>query len=326
MILILSNKYDVTVDFVVKELQQRNYPYLRLNTEDLLNIDVTTKLPDFSIIVEKDGEVIDLTERVGAVWYRRPGKPFEFSDEEKKPDPGTVEYIREQWGAWIQSLQTIQGITWVNPHDANQRMESKIHQLRLAHKIGFRIPETVVTNSGPAVQEIFEEQDGSVISKALSSPIISESEQDEFVFSVHLDEPPSEDDESLKVCPTIFQEPLLPKTDYRVTVIGDSVLPVRIEGMDEIDVPVDWRTLKDEVQFVEDDLPEHIEELCRSYVAQNGLVFGAIDLVKFDDEFVFLEINPNGEWGWLQKPWGVPIAENLTDYLVNHDDKQGLIN
>jgi glutathione synthase/RimK-type ligase-like ATP-grasp enzyme len=92
--------------------------------------------------------------------------------------------------------------------------------------------------------------------------------------------------------------------------------------VDEIDVPVDWRTLKDEVQFVEDVLPEHIEELCHSYVAQNGLVFGAIDLVKVDDEFVFLEINPNGEWGWLQKPWGVPIAENLTDYLINHDDKQ----
>jgi glutathione synthase/RimK-type ligase-like ATP-grasp enzyme len=326
MILILSNKYDVTVDFVVKELQRRDYPYLRLNTEDLADIDVTTRLPDLSIVVEKDGRVVDLTESVGAVWYRRPGKPFEFAEEVEKPDSGTVEYIREQWGAWVQSLETVQGITWVNPPAANERMESKVHQLRMADKIGFRIPDTVVTNSGSAVTEMFEEQDGSVISKALSSPIISESEQDEFVFSVHLEEPPSEDDESLKVCPTIFQESLLPKTDYRVTVIGDTVLPVRIEGVDEADVPVDWRTLKDEVQFIEDTLPESVEELCRNYVAQNGLVFGAIDLVKVGGEFVFLEINPNGEWGWLQKPWDVPIAQNLTDYLTAHDNKQGSSN
>jgi len=203
-------------------------------------------------------------------------------------------------------------------------MESKIHQLRLADKLGFKIPETAVTNTGSAVSSFFERQDNTVISKALSSPIISESEQDEFVFSVHLDEPPSSDDESLKVCPTIFQEPILPKTDYRVTIIGDIVLPVRIEGEDGIEVPVDWRTQKENIQFVQEDLPDRVEGLCRDYVEQAGLVFGAIDLVKFGDEFVFLEINPNGEWGWLQKPWGVPVAQNLTDYLVEHDDEQGL--
>jgi len=68
MILILSNKWDVTVDFVVKELQQRGYPYLRLNTEDLPGREITTELPDFSIEIEEDGERIDLVERVGAVW------------------------------------------------------------------------------------------------------------------------------------------------------------------------------------------------------------------------------------------------------------------
>jgi len=320
MILILSNKWDVTVDFVVKELQEREYPYLRLNTEDLSSLSITTELPDFSIVVEKGTETIDLVEEIGTVWYRRPGKPFEFVDDEEKPSKGTVEYIREQWGAWVQSLQTIPGITWVNPPLANQRMESKVHQLRLAHELGFTIPETVVTNDGSTVSEMFSRQNASVISKALSSPIVSETEQDEFVFSVHLTEPPSEDDESLKICPTIFQETLLPKTDYRVTVIGDVVLPVGIEAEEGGDVPVDWRTAKENVRFVEEELPTQIEELCREFVDEAGLVFGAIDLVEADGEYVFLEINPNGEWGWLQKPWGVPIAQNLTDYLIKHDE------
>jgi glutathione synthase/RimK-type ligase-like ATP-grasp enzyme len=318
MILILSNKWDVTVDFVVKELQSREYPYLRLNTEDLPELSVTTDLSDFSVTVEKEGDTVNISEEVGVVWYRRPGKPFEFTEE--KPDQGTVEYIREQWSAWLKSLQTIPGIKWVNHPTDNDRMESKIHQLRLADNLGFRTPKTVVSNEGSDIVEMFEQRDGAVISKALASPLINASDQEEFVFSQYLDEPPAEDDESLEVCPTIFQEPLLPKIDYRVTVIGDTVLPVKIEGEDGEKVPVDWRTEKEDVRFVEEDLPKHIENLCRRYVDEAGLVFGAIDLVKTDDEFVFLEINPNGEWGWLQKPWDIPVAENLTELLIRHDD------
>lgn len=321
MILILSNKWDVTVDFVIKELQKRGHPYLRLNTEDLPDLQVTTKLPDISIEVEKQGETINLVKEIGAIWYRRPGEPFEFSDEDEKPGQGTLEYMREQWSAWVQSLQTIPDVTWVNSPLDNHRMESKIHQLRLAYDTGFKIPETIVTNHPSDVSDIFEKQDGSVISKALSSPLISKNEQDEFVFSVHLDDPPSEDEDSLTVCPTIFQEPMLPKTDYRVTVIGETVLPVRIESEDGKEVPVDWRTEKEDVRFVQDELTVEVEELCREYVERAGLYFGAIDLVEIGGEFVFLEINPNGEWGWLQKPWGVPIAENLTEFLIEQDDK-----
>jgi len=322
MILILSNKWDVTVDFVVKELQNRGHPYLRLNTEDLPELEVTTELPDFSVVVEKQSERVKIEEEINAVWYRRPGEPFEFAEEEEKPDQGTVDYIREQWGAWLKSLSTVPDITWVNPPAVNQQMESKIHQLRLADGVGFRIPETVVTNSETEVFEMFDRQDGSVVSKALSSPLIAGDEQDEFVFSVYLEEPPSEGDESLQVCPSIFQEPLLPKTDYRVTVVGDTVLPVRIEGKEGKEVPVDWRTEKEDVRFVQTNLPEQVEDLCREYVDKAGLIFGAIDLVEVDGEFVFLEINPNGEWGWLQKPWGVPIAENLTELLIRYDTKE----
>nr|WP_161972964.1 hypothetical protein [Halostella pelagica] len=310
----------MTVDFVVKELQNRGHPYLRINTEDLPEVDVTTELPNFSITVEKQGEKTELSEEIGSIWYRRPGKPYEFADEDKKPDQATVEYIREQWEAWLNSLQTLSGVTWINHPEDNRRMESKIHQLRLADKLGFRIPETTVTNSGPDVLETFDRH-GTVISKALSSPLITETEQDEFVFSVHLEDPPSVDDESLKVCPTIFQEPFLPKTDYRVNVIGDTVIPVRIEAKAGEQVAVDWRTEKEAVRFVQDSLPQKIEDLCRDFVDEAGLIFGAIDLVEVDGEYVFLEINPNGEWGWLQKPWDIPIAEHLTDHLIEHDNE-----
>lgn len=84
---------------------------------------------------------------------------------------------------------------------------------------------------------------------------------------------------------------------------------------------LDWRTQKDGLQFVPCCLPAHVENLCRVYVKQSGLIFGAIDLIESNDVFVFLEINPNGEWGWLQKPMGLPIAETLCDLMIMMDSE-----
>jgi glutathione synthase/RimK-type ligase-like ATP-grasp enzyme len=64
------------------------------------------------------------------------------------------------------------------------------------------------------------------------------------------------------------------------------------------------------------DLPVDIEDQCRRYVAACGLLFGAIDLVLSHGAFYFLEINPNGEWGWLQRPHGFPIAAAMCDVLA----------
>lgn len=63
-------------------------------------------------------------------------------------------------------------------------------------------------------------------------------------------------------------------------------------------------------------LPQHIEDSCREYVANAGLVFGALDLVEHSGEFYFLEINPNGEWGWLEKTVGVKISSAICDVLL----------
>lgn len=79
---------------------------------------------------------------------------------------------------------------------------------------------------------------------------------------------------------------------------------------------MDWRTLKDNMGIKACSIPDHIASKCVRYVSELGLVFGAIDLVRSDDEYYFLEINPNGEWGWLQKNPGLPIAESITDRLI----------
>ncbi len=47
--------------------------------------------------------------------------------------------------------------------------------------------------------------------------------------------------------------------------------------------------------------------------------FGAIDLVvDKNNNHYFLEINPNGQWAWLEKLLDFPISKTIVDHLINH--------
>ncbi|PYI94413.1 MAG: hypothetical protein DME97_02870 [Verrucomicrobia bacterium] len=319
MILIISNKWDVTVDFVVLELQKRKHSYVRLNTEDLVSNRVLINAPDISITFENERHRIDLVRDVGAVWNRRPGFPFDEISKTDRPSQGVQLFITDQWRMLRYGLTAAADIAWVNPPDAELRAESKVHQLVLARKLGFAVPETLFTNDPDAIRAFASRRDGRVIAKAMYTPLIEEEDQDRFIFTSKLEMPCAKDDASIALCPFIVQERITPKTDYRVTVIGDVVIAARIESNSGRSVDLDWRTQKDGLSFVECKLPPRIAALCNSYVKASGLFFGAIDLVERDDTFFFLEINPNGEWGWLQKPMGLPIAERLCDLLVSLD-------
>ena len=48
-----------------------------------------------------------------------------------------------------------------------------------------------------------------------------------------------------------------------------------------------------------------------------GLLYGAIDLVETPDgRHVFLELNPSGEFFWLEQQPGLPISAALADILL----------
>ncbi|MEJ2669125.1 MAG: MvdD family ATP-grasp ribosomal peptide maturase, partial [Gammaproteobacteria bacterium] len=48
-----------------------------------------------------------------------------------------------------------------------------------------------------------------------------------------------------------------------------------------------------------------------------GLNFGCIDMILTpDDEFVFLEVNPNGQWLWVEHSLGCNISGAIADKLI----------
>jgi len=316
MILILTNKWDISVDFVIKQLQSAGVNYLRLNTEDLPNLSSTFNFPNFEFWVKKKEKEIDLSKTVKVIWNRRPGLPFENVSNKKN---GVNRFVDNQWFTWIESLQLIPNVTWINNPTANTIMECKPRQLFLADKMGFSIPKTIISNDILEINDFIIENKKCIV-KALYSPLIKENEVDKFIFTNSVSQINGLEKESVQLSPSIFQQSINPKIDYRVTVVGDEILPVKIAvSNDFLEYPVDWRTIETGISYQLCHLPKGIEQLCKEYVRENGLLFGAIDLVEQDGIYYFLEINPNGEWGWLQYPNSIPIADSITRLLLHYE-------
>ena len=64
-------------------------------------------------------------------------------------------------------------------------------------------------------------------------------------------------------------------------------------------------------------LPAKIERLCVRLVRALGLCFGALDLILTPQgEYVFLEVNPNGQWAWIEDFTGLPISDAIAELLM----------
>lgn len=125
--------------------------------------------------------------------------------------------------------------------------------------------------------------------------------------------------EDFDLTPCIFQRNIPKKYEIRVTVIGEKVFAAAVYSQSDEEAKIDWRRKR--LVFKEVQLPAEIENLCVQILKELNLGFGAIDLIKTPEgEYVFLEINPNGQWVWIENQTGQRISEAIIEYLTNENE------
>jgi glutathione synthase/RimK-type ligase-like ATP-grasp enzyme len=311
MILIVTSKRDLTSDFIVLELQRRGLPYLRLNTEDLpkSTFYCRPRLDD-TWHFELEGESFDLS-LVKAAYFRRPGTPEPLSE----IDETDRTYSRAEWQATLQSLYWAIGDRWLNAPYAIALAEDKIRQLTLARKLGLRIPDTLIGNS-PAAAQAFA-AGGGVIGKPLRNAVVSGQLPDRIVFTSRVAIDADTDPLAISACPLILQHEIKKRSDVRVTVVGSHVFAATIDSQSNPDTEVDWRTTSTpDLPHSTYELPPEVAKACITLTKSLGLRFGALDFVlDLAGQFWFLEINPNGQWAWIETRTGHPIAAAIVAEL-----------
>ena len=314
-VLVLTQENDGHADVVVERLRERDVRVHRFHTEDF---------PLLSQIVGQfrdgrwDGELelpdatLPLSE-IGAVWFRRPAE-FRFGPE--LPEVARRFARAEARGAIGGLLRSLDCL-WVNHPEKLVTADYKPLQLRIASALGLSVPDSLITNSPVAARRFVAEHDGDVIYKTLRGGVVGiETDDPRSIYTSLLPESAFDELDRVAATPCLFQEYVTKEVELRVTVVGDGVFTAEIDSQSAVATRVDWRRSYEDLTYDVHELPAHVEDACREMVRRLDLEFGAIDLVRTPEgEYVFLEVNPNGQWAWVESATGLPICDAIVDLL-----------
>jgi MvdD family ATP-grasp ribosomal peptide maturase len=206
-----------------------------------------------------------------------------------------------------------------------RRAENKQLQLQVARTLGLEIPGTLTTNDPAAVHDFARSCQSGIVTKMLSSFAVYEEGRELVVFTNPVKPEDLADLTGLRFCPATFQEMIPKALELRTTVVGRRVMSASINSQASERAAHDWR--RDGTRMAQDwqpyELPVEVEEKILRLMDYFALSYGAIDIIVTPDgRHVFLEINPVGEFCWLERYAGLPIADAIADVLLKKSHRR----
>lgn len=309
---------------MAQALVRRGATPVRLDT-DLFPNDVSLSLSQqrnsTSALLHLPEGDIDLTD-VSSVWYRR------FA-----PGHGLPSDMEMRSAAILESRAALEGVIEVLPsfhldHITNvRRAGNKPLQLKWASEVGLSVPNTLVTNDENDVREFASGCPNGLVAKTLSSFVVRNSSGAELaVYTTPVSESDLQELAGLRLSPMLFQERVPKAFDLRCTIVGSAVFAAALDARLLEDQQVDWRLQGSELADVWQThlLPAGVERALLTLLDRFGLNYGAIDMILTPEgEYVFLEVNPAGEFLWLDDLGPLAISDALAGVLVGIDWRIG---
>jgi glutathione synthase/RimK-type ligase-like ATP-grasp enzyme len=322
MILILTNTRDESVEPVVAHLRSMNQPFVRFDTENFPSNDVMAIAGNGNEIfgtLTCSGMVVDITS-IKSVWWRRP------MDSSIQDDihPGYMQFISDESKIALRSFYSLLSEAfWMNNPIVSTRLleHNKLYQLKIASRLGLKTPRTLVTNDPNQILDFIHREDSSAAVKILRGNFFSRENDDQhlFIFTKRISEDVVREHFSeFRMAPVMVQEYIPKSIELRVTVIGEKVFACAIHSQASERTQDDWRRYDfDNVKHEPYVLPDEIQEKLVALIRYWGLTYGACDLILTPEgEYVFLEINANGQWYWIEQLTQMPISKTIAETLA----------
>jgi len=314
MILIISTHKDKHASKVIELLNKKGAKSHLLDLSNFpkrssISIDFNSNSPD-RIIFEDINGAIQLS-NCKVVWWRRP-QPFVLHEEINSSDDRNFAYT--ECHAAFAGLWNSLDATWINNPLLDEDACKKVYQLKMAKKIGLQIPDTCVTNNPNRATEFAAIYgNNNVIYKAFSGTERAWRE------TRLLKDDDFKQIEKVKYAPVILQKYIEAKADLRVTIVNDKIFVGAIYASNT-SYPIDFRMVMNEAHMEPFELPTKIKGMLLKLMKRLGLIYGAIDMrLTPNGDYVFLEINPSGQWLFVEERTGLPISDNFAEFLFSKD-------
>lgn len=300
IVLIITSSIDVTVDYLIDKYNEEA-DFFRFNVDMLSKYEIGVVNAYGWYIKNKLTGFCLYKRDVYSIYYRKPTFP-NLSDYE-------IQYrsmIQRDIDCFINGIANdFDGKVLSKPYIL-RKTENKVFQLLYAIKQGLNIPKSYIGNDNN-VAEIFSNE-RSIIKPLTTGKVYSNNNCEIYQTNIF-----SGFNEDISLTPIYLQSYQEKQYEARLTIINKTVYAVRIDCDDKID----WRKDYDSHRYTVIDCPLAIKNMCNQMLEDLELKFGAFDfIVDEEDNWIFLEVNPNGQWQWLEEKLNLNISEKIVEYLV----------
>lgn len=321
-IVIFSEPTDVHAQAVTRELERLGESVRLIDLRDLpqrmgVSMALSNAHGSGFALTPGGGERLRL-EAVTSFWWRRP-QPFQLP---QGLSPQAQQFALTELATAIQGMWQANEALWVNDIVRDAAAAHKPFQLETARRLGLAIPDTLITTDPAEVRAFWEARRGEVVFKPFLQTFHSWRE------TRRLTREDLRRIETVRLAPVIFQALVPGAADLRVTVIGDEVLAGAAD-LSKMEYKLDVRL--NQQAYERHALPVRIGEKLIALMRRLGLEYGAIDLrLTPEGEYVFFEVNPAGQFLFVEHAAGLPISAALAAHLhagrrtLSHADVQPL--
>jgi len=320
-LLIVTSQDDIHTDVVIKELENSTIEPIRLNSDTLIQESSYT----FSWEQQGQPTTQNLTFKdsnrsihdVKVIWWRKPKDYFPYSEVQ---DEWAKKYAIDETKSLVQSLPGLfPNAKWINNYYHLRLPSRRINQIPLAKQLGIPIPATLVTNQYESIISFLKQHSDCIVKPMDYSGFLHDGDQ--YACYTRPIDLKTVDllKESIHLAPVFIQKRIIKKAEYRVTLIGKKHFVCRIETshLNDPEVNQDWRvTEPDKLVHTPDTLPEEYIAKLHRMLEILGLNFGAFDIIRGDNDVLyFIELNPNGQWYWIEILTGMPMVKAIVELI-----------
>lgn len=319
-VLIVTEPLDVHADFVIHQLKKRDVPVFRFHAEDFpvgSQISISGAGTVWTAEIRTPLRSLRL-EDVRAAWLRRPGNPvLDFALREE-----SREFAVQQARSTLTALYALVGDRWLSHPESMRAAGDKVRQMGCAAAAGLAVPDTVIGND---VERVVDFHHGNVrLGRGTAVKSLWVRAQISYdggrrlpLTTVWPEGMDPEQVDTIRLAPAVFQEYVPKQREIRAVVIGGRVFAASVNAQA---IPAAWhdvRAAAGKARYEPYDLPEDVRGSLLEVVRGLGLRFCSADLVLTPDgRHVFLDLNPNGQWLWLEQEAGLPLSAAMADLLA----------
>ncbi|MFZ3578052.1 MvdC/MvdD family ATP grasp protein [Virgibacillus sp. DJP39] len=307
-ILIITNSMDLTVDSIIHRFSDK-VCFFRFNTDKFNDYEIKVTNDDTVVLNTITNVSININDCHG-VYYRKitlpdlQGFDAKYRNLMYKEMMTIIEGIAENAGKVVLTRPSIL-----------KKADNKIVQLHVAKEVGFTVPPSLLTNSNRSAREFVATQESSIV-KPISVGRINTSQTVNFIQTNKVKD--TGNVEGLEFSPAYFQTYVEKDYEVRLTIVHGKCFGVKVESSNN----VDWRKKDAKVHYSKIKVPEDIEKKCYEMMDKLDIHFAAFDFIVNNQKYVFLELNANGQWQWLEEKLNLGISDKIVKYLTGEDKNE----